>query len=98
MREATDAVMLASNKLAHMALAAGDTAWQLKPKHHQILELVREAESSRINPGMNWTFGDEDFCGHVFRVAKRCHRKTVVRSTVRRHLLRTRLQFSDLGS
>ena len=87
---AIQTILVASNKLALASWGRGSSSWQLKPKRHQLLELMWHVEATRLNPGAYWCFGDEDHVGNVSSLAHRCHRRTAVKSSVRRYLLQYR--------
>ena len=87
-KELGQQLLLCSNLRAAQAKRAGSKNWRLKPKHHQILELLHETNATALSPSLYWTFGDEDFVGKVSVIASRCHRRTVSVRTLQRWLIR----------
>lgn len=63
--------------LLYSALRAEQTAlgncvfWQLKPKHHLLLELLEFVAADQGNPKLYWTYADEDFGGWLAALARR---------------------------
>jgi hypothetical protein len=70
---------------AYSALAERQTnyaLWHHIPKHHCFQHLLLDSVSERVNPRYYHCFADEDFIGHMLKVAKRAHSSTVVEHTV----------------
>ena len=87
-KELGQQLLLCSNLRATQAKRAGSSNWRLKPKHHQLLELLHETHATALSPSLWWTFGDEDFVGKVSVIASRCHRRTVSVRALQRWMIR----------
>ena len=86
-------LLLCSNLRAADAIRTGSSNWRLKPKHHQMLELLHEARATALSPGLFWTFGDEDFVGKISVIASCCHRRTVAIRALQRWLIRYHVKY-----
>ena len=75
--DARTAALHCNAMLSSAALEAGRAIWPMKPKHHLLDHMVREALASRQNPCWCWTFCDEDFIGCIHRLAVKSHRTTL---------------------
>eukprot|EP00969_Alexandrium_andersonii_P108821 4801190-Alexandrium_andersonii.AAC.1 len=85
--QAQEAVLFGCNFLRAEANDLGTARWGLLPKHHQLLELLVHARSSKLNPAYHSCWADEDFVGRVSRLAKACHPDNMSAATVRRWLV-----------
>jgi hypothetical protein len=79
------------------ALAAGLTAlWKPKPKMHMWWHLVFDfVQATKMNPRATWCYGGEDFVGRIKRLAKSCHRTSLVSSLVKRYLVGKKMAMAD---
>ena len=62
--------------LAWSASRHNRARWQLKPKHHHILEGIHHAKKTLRNPRAHWLFKHEDFVGRIARLASKAHPTT----------------------
>lgn len=85
---ARNAALYCNARLAAAALEAQQKIWPMKPKHHLVDHMCREAIATRQNPCWFWTFCDEDFIGQMKKLAVRCHRTTMAERVGQRFLLR----------
>jgi hypothetical protein len=71
------------------ALEQGHTAcWRPKPKFHLMIHLVDDfVVPLHINPRDFWCYMSEDFVGKMKRLAKACHRSSIVGSLLKRYLV-----------
>ena len=94
---ARSAALFCNARLASAALAADRAIWPMKPKHHLVDHMCREAIASRHNPTYFWTFCDEDFIGVMKRLATKCHRTTLAERVCQRFLVRYFTRLTALG-
>ena len=47
--------------------------WHVFPKHHLLLHVCEHTLHSRINPKLEWCYGDESEIGAAKRLAIKCH-------------------------
>lgn len=89
-------VALGSNAaLSREALQLGKTIYPQKPKHHLCDHALRDAATTRLNPGHHWTFSDEDFIGRMVKLSRRCHASTMPFRVVQRYLCAVHAQFAQ---
>ena len=82
------AALYCNARLAAAALEAQQKIWPMKPKHHLVDHMCREAIATRQNPCWFGTFCDEDFIGQMEKPVVRCHRTTMAERVGQRFLLR----------
>ena len=80
--------LLSYEALAREAKELGLPRWQLRPKHHAIDEVAREATVTLRNPRSIWSLKHEDFMGIVSRLGKHCHPASISREVLWRWRLR----------
>ena len=73
-------------KLAHIAYEEGQCLWKLKPKFHYMNHRIDDL-SNGWNPRFLHAFMDESFMGYMSRLAKGCHRRTVLLRGLERYIV-----------
>jgi hypothetical protein len=96
-RMAIYTVLLNFLALRAEAVQQGHTAmWKPKPKLHMIVHLVDDfIIPTKLNPRSVWCYGGEDFVGKMKKVAKSCHRSSVVLGLIQRYLLGKSIELAD---
>ena len=70
--------------------------WRPKPKLHMIVHLVEDfILPTHLNPRSVWCYGGEDFVGKMKKLAKACHRNSVVLGLIHRYLLQRSIDLAD---
>lgn len=89
---------MASNYLALRveAVTHGHTAcWRPKPKLHMAIHLMDDfVLPLQLNPRDFWCYMSQDFVGKVKKLAKMCHRNSIVRSLCKRYLLGKKIELA----
>eukprot|EP00969_Alexandrium_andersonii_P175094 7743887-Alexandrium_andersonii.AAC.2 len=73
--------------LAHEAVSEGKHLWRLRPKFHIIDHMLERMRVDRQNVRLQACFMEEDYAGKIARLARKCHRLTVLPRTFERYLL-----------
>ena len=56
-------------RLALNAKKVCSPSWQIKPKMHMTAHLLGAVLATKLHPGYNWAFADEDFNGRMVKMA-----------------------------
>ena len=68
---------------AYESKLLGEPRWNLLPKTHQLIHLLEDCGDDLLNPNSFSGWTDEDFMGHVRKMAGGCARRTVSLSVLK---------------
>lgn len=94
--DSLDAHLVAWQHLAYMSQQQGLRLYKLRPKHHYLYHVARDAQRTRLNAlKLQACFNDESFLGFLKKIGVQCHASSMMNRLMQRYLLFLALRWRD---